>query len=131
MSDTRTSVIVTCLVTAAVLVGLGLYTQLAPVKQPAPPPTVEEKRREFFNRLEERAGIVRVEGSRVTVGAKFETLDPVEQETTLSLLTGRVFDMPDAGTLKPAQILTVVDKSGKELATYSLDGLKRSGETWE
>jgi hypothetical protein len=126
MSDTRTSIIVTCLVTVAVLVGLGLYTQLAPEKPPAPPPTLEEQQREFFDRLEERAGIVRVEGSRVIVGPKFEALDPVEQEATLSLLAGRVFDVPDDGTLKPDQILTVVDKSGKELATYSADGLKRS-----
>jgi hypothetical protein len=87
---------------------------------------VEEQRREFFNRLEERAGIVRVEGSRVTVGAKFEALDPVEQETRLSLLAGRVFDVPDDGTLKPDQILTVVDKSGKEIATFSVEGYKRS-----
>jgi hypothetical protein len=47
-----------------VLVSLGLYRQLAPEKQPAPPSTLEEQRREFFDRLEERAGFVRVEGSR-------------------------------------------------------------------
>jgi hypothetical protein len=44
--------------------------------------------------------MVRVEGSRVTVGPKFETLDPVEQETTLSLLAGRVFDVPDGGPVR-------------------------------
>jgi hypothetical protein len=60
------------------------------------------------------------------VGPKFEALDPVEQETTLSLLAGRVFEVPDDGTLKPDQILTVVDRTGKELATFSADGLKRT-----
>jgi hypothetical protein len=43
----------------------------------------------------------------------FETLDPVEQETTLSLLAGRVFDVPDDGTLKPDQILTSWTSRGR------------------
>jgi hypothetical protein len=126
MSDTRSSVIVTCLVTAAVLVGLGLYTQLAPERRPAPAPSVEEQRREFFDKLEERAGITKVEGSTVMVGAKWATLDPIEQETTLSLIAGRVFEVGDDDILNPEQVLTVVDKSGKELGAFTADGYHRS-----
>ena len=77
-----------------------------------------------YSSRKERGGIEKIEGSVVTVGPKFATLDPAEKASVLNLLSSRVFEVSAEGSMKPDQVLSVADASGKQVATFSADGFK-------
>jgi hypothetical protein len=98
------SIFVACLLIVAAIVGFGVYFPFAPKDPPAPPGMAPEERRQaFMERLNEHAGIERIEGRTVKVGPKFVALAPEEKESFLNVLAAQVFEVPTDGTLRPDQ----------------------------